>query len=88
MPTSTPAPVVALMTGHVWVRQDPSADAPFLGVILERGQRVELLAIFGDWCQVLWAPETQAEVTGWVPLKWVGTTVPIPARIVTPTIGP
>ena len=87
-PTSTRAPVVGLMTGHVWVRQDPSADAPLLGVILERGQRVELLAIFGDWCQVLWAPETQAEVTGWVPLKWVGTTVPIPAQIVTPTIGP
>ncbi len=76
------------MTGNVWLREGPSAGSPRLGVILERGLRVELLAVFGDWCQVHWAPEAGAEVTGWVPLQWVGTTDPIPAHMVTPTVGP
>jgi hypothetical protein len=86
--TPTPAPVVAVMTGHVWVRQAPAQDAPLMGVILERGQPVELQAVFGDWYQVRWTPEPETEVIGWVPMRWVGTTGPIPARIVTPTIGP
>ena len=47
-----------------------------------------LLAVFDDWCRVRWAPQAQAGAVGWVPLRWVGTTVPIPARMVTPTIGP
>jgi hypothetical protein len=87
-PTPTPAPVIGLMTGNVWLREGPSAGSPRLGVILERGLRVELLAVFGDWCQVHWAPESGAEVTGWVPLRWVGTTHSIPAHLVTPTVGP
>ena len=87
-PAPTPAPVIGLMTGNVWLREGPSADSPRLGIILERGQTVELLAVFDDWCRVRWAPQAQAEAVGWVPLKWVGTTVPIPARMVTPTIGP
>ncbi len=86
--TPTPAPVVGVMTGHVWVRQAPVPDAPLMGVILERGQLVELRAIFGDWCQVRWTPAGETEVIGWVPIRWVGTTAPIPAHIVTPTIGP
>jgi hypothetical protein len=87
-PTSTPSPVVGLMTGHVWVRRAPSPDASLMGVIVQRGQVVEILAVSGNWCQVRWAPEAETEVIGWVPLEWVGTTTPVPARIVTPTISP
>lgn len=85
--TPTPAPVVGLMTGNAWLREGPSADSPRLGVILERGQPIEILAASGDWYQVRWAPQGQAEVIGWVPAKWVGTTTPIPAWIVTPATG-
>lgn len=88
MATLTPAPVIGLMTGHVWLRAGPSADSPRPGVILERGQQVEILALFGDWYWVRWTPQAGAEVTGWVPVKWVGTVSPIPSRIVTPTASP
>jgi hypothetical protein len=86
-PTPTPAPVIGLMTGDAWLHEGPSADSPRLGVILERGQSVEILAVFGNWYRVCWAPQAQAEVIGWVLAKWVGTTTPVPARIVTPTPG-
>lgn len=87
-PTSTRAPVIGLMTGNVWLRDGPSADSPRLGMVLERGRSVEILAVLGDWCQVRWAGQAQAQVVGWVPLQWVGTTAPIPAHIITPTAGP
>jgi hypothetical protein len=81
----TPAPVNGVMLDHVRLRGAPSAESPPTGLILESGQSVEVLAVFGDWCRVRWMP--QAEVVGWVPVRWVETTTPIPARIVTPTIG-
>ncbi len=83
--TPTPAPLLGLMTGNVWLREEPSADSPRLGMTLRRGQSVEILAIFGDWYRVRWATSAQVEVTGWVPAQWVGTTTPIPAEIITPT---
>ena len=85
--TPTPAPVIGLMTGDVWLHEGPSADSPRLGVILERGQTVVILALFSEWVQVRWTSPAQAEVVGWVSLQWVGTTAPIPAQIVTPTPG-
>ena len=85
--TPTPAPVIGLMTGDVWLHEGPSADSPRLGVILERGQTVVILALFSEWVQVRWTSPAQAEVVGWVSLQWVGTTAPIPAHIVTPTPG-
>lgn len=86
--TPTPAPVIGLMTGDVWLHEGPSADSPRLGIVLQRGQTVEILALFGEWVQVRWTSPAQAEVVGWVSLQWVGTTTPIPAQIVTPTPGP
>ena len=88
IPTPTPAPVLGVMTGNVWLRLEPSTDASRLGVILERGEPVEILAVWDNWCWVRWAPEVQSEVRGWVPVEWVGVTGAIPARIVTPTAGP
>ena len=86
-PTAIPAPMIGVMTGNVWLRGGPSADSPRLGMILERGQSVEILAAFGDWYRVRWVPQAQTEVIGWVPAKWVGTTTSIPAWMVTPTPG-
>lgn len=88
IPTPTPVPVVGLMTGNVWLREGPSADSPRVGMILELGQPVEILAVFDDWCRVRWVPQAETQIVGWVPLRWVGTTSGIPARIVTPTIRP
>jgi hypothetical protein len=87
IPTATPAPATGVMVGSVWLRGGPSADSPRMGLILERDQPVEILAIFGDWAQVRWVPQAQAEVIGWVPARWVETTVPVPSRIVTPVAG-
>lgn len=86
-PTPSPTPVVGLMTGSAWLREGPSADSPRLGVVMQLGQTVEILAAFGEWYQVRWASQAQAAVTGWVPAQWVGTTTPIPVRIITPTPG-
>jgi hypothetical protein len=86
--TPTPAPVIGLMTGNVWLRQEPRADALRLGIVAERGQQVELLAVFDGWCQIRWAPDSQVQAVGWIPLRWVGTLDPIPERIVTATVAP
>jgi hypothetical protein len=90
MPTTTPtpAPVLGLMTGNVWLRQEPSAGSPRLGLVAERGQQVELLAVFDGWGQVRWVPFPLGQAVGWVPLQWVGTLDPIPASIVTVTVAP
>jgi hypothetical protein len=86
--TPTPTPVIGLMTGNVWLREGPSADAPRLGLILERGQPIKILAVSGNWYQVHWTRQTGAEVVGWVPVEWVGTTTPVPTWLVTPTLNP
>jgi hypothetical protein len=86
--TPTPAPVTGLMTGNVWLRQEPRDDAPRLGLIAERGQQVEILAVFDGWCQIRWVPSPQVQAIGWVPLRWVGTLAPVPARLVTATAAP
>jgi len=86
-PTVPPPPVTGQMAGDVWMRGGPSADSPRIGLVMEQGQSVEVLAVFGDWVQVRWVPQAQAEVIGWVPSRWVETAGAIPARIVTPTVG-
>ncbi len=84
-PTPTATPVTGIMIGNVWLRQEPSFDALRLGLILPEGRPVEILAATGDWYLVKWTPENQAEVTGWAPGRWVGTVLPIPETIITPT---
>jgi len=85
-PTSTP--LVGMMTGHVWMRSQPSSDAPLLGAIVERGESVTIRALYGEWCQIEWVPEAGSKVVGWVPLKWVGTVGLISNEITTPTVSP
>jgi hypothetical protein len=83
--TPTPAPVIGIMTGNVWLRAEPAPDAARPGVTLARGQQVEVLAVAGDWYRVRWVPQAGTEVVGWVPAQWVGTVDPIPTRLVTPS---
>jgi hypothetical protein len=80
--------VTGLMTGNAWLRQAPEANASRLGPIGRTGEQVEILAVYGDWCRIRLSPSAQAEATGWVPMRWVGTLEPIPARIITPTTTP
>lgn len=76
------------MTGNAWLRAEPAADAARPGPIATRGQVVEVMAVFGDWYLVRWAPAGQGQLVGWVPGRWVGTTAPIPPGLVTPTPAP
>jgi hypothetical protein len=76
------------MTGNAWLRQEPAENATRLGTVLLRGEPVVILAVYGEWAQVLWAPQPGIEVIGWVPLRWLGTASPVPADIITPTASP
>jgi hypothetical protein len=90
MPTATPtaASAGAVMTGSVYVRQGPGLTYDLLGMVLERGQRIEVVAVYGNWARVRWMPQDGAQVIGWVPLTWVGTLTAVPENIVTPTVIP
>ena len=76
------------MTGNVWVRENPDLDSDRLGLIIERGQPITILAVFDNWYRIRWAPQPDAEVIGWVPAEWVGTTTALPDWLVTPTANP
>ncbi|MCB0195113.1 MAG: hypothetical protein KDJ65_24410 [Anaerolineae bacterium] len=87
-PTATATPILGLMTGNVWVRENPDLDSDRLGLIIERGQPITILAVFDNWYRIRWAPQPDAEVIGWVPAEWVGTTTALPDWLVTPTANP
>ncbi|MCB0209558.1 MAG: SH3 domain-containing protein [Anaerolineae bacterium] len=87
-PTATATPVLGLMTGNVWVRENPDLNSDRLGLIIELGQPVTILAVFDNWYRIRWSPQPDAEVVGWVPAEWVGTTTALPDWLVTPTANP
>ena len=76
------------MTGSFYVRQGPGFEYDLLGMVLSRGQAIEVVAVYGDWLQARWTPQDGAEVVGWVLMRWVGTLTPFPGRIITPTATP
>jgi hypothetical protein len=85
-PTATPTagPVIGVMTGNVWSHEGPSiGSSP--AELLEQGQPVEILAVSGDWYRIRWISQGQNEFVAWVSARWVGTTMAIPASIITPT---
>lgn len=84
LPTPTATPVLGIMTGNVWLHDSPLAQSSRLGMALETGQPVQVLAVTGDWYQISWSPKEEAMVIGWVPAKWVGILGAIPAELVTP----
>lgn len=83
-PTPSPTPVRGIMTGNVWLHNGPSDQSPRLGMVLETGQTVEILAVSGTWYQICWSPQEDALVIGWAPARWIGTMGTIPAELVTP----
>jgi hypothetical protein len=87
-PTPTPSFVGAVMTGSVYVRQGPGLEYGLLGLVLERGRSVDILAAQGNWARVRWAPQDGAQIVGWVPMTWVGTLTPVPEWMMTPTVVP
>jgi len=90
-PTASATPlssVGGLMTGNVWLREAPSDDAPRFGIVMERGQPIEVLGVLGSWYQIRWSPHDGSEIIGWVPAQWVGTRVPIPEHLIKPTLAP
>jgi cytoskeletal protein RodZ len=90
MPTATPTLryAGAVMTGSVYVRQGPGLEYDLLGMVLTRGQAIEVVAVYGTWVQARWTPQSGAEVVGWVPMTWVGALTPFPEQIITPTSVP
>jgi hypothetical protein len=87
-PTATFAPVLGAAVGSEWVHEEPILSSPRVGPILERGQPVEILVVYGDWYLIRWMSPTYGESTGWVQSRWVGTAGSIPARIITPAATP
>lgn len=85
VPVPSATPFLGLMTGHVWLREGSDPDSPLLGVIVRRGETVEILAVYGDRYQVRWTLRGESVVIGWAPAMWVGTIDPIPVGIVTPS---
>jgi hypothetical protein len=87
-PTPTHQPFFGSLLGNFRVREQPDIDSPRSGIILEQGQPVEILAVYGNWYLVRWTSRWQETVIGWVPSRWVGTTSAIPPHLVTPTPAP
>lgn len=83
--TATPAPVTGMTVGSVWLREGPSESAPRLGLILQQGQRVKILAGHGDWYRVRWTAAADSEAVGWVPARSLEPVMPVPAGTVTPS---
>jgi hypothetical protein len=86
--TATPAPIRAVMTGDVFLHVGPSEESARLGSVIQRGQPVQILAVYGTWYRVRWVLPGQVEVIGWTPAEWVAAGQDIPNAIVTPTAAP
>ncbi len=81
--TDAPAPVVGVLLGNVWMHTGPAQETDRIGLALTLGE-VEVLALDGGWVRVRRMMEGQNEVTGWIPLTWLGLTGEIPAYLITP----
>lgn len=87
--TFTPSPsatslstLEGVLTGTVWVRAQPDAGSERIGWLTE-GNRVNVLAAYGDWLLVSWR-DAEGEHRGWATAVWISVSRPLPAEIVTP----
>ena len=90
LPSSTPtlAPFFGITLGNIWMHTRPSFISPRTGVILPLGERVELLAQYGEWVRVRQLSEDQYSIDGWIPARWLGISTSIPAHMITSTALP
>jgi SH3-like domain-containing protein len=72
------------MIGTVWLREEPRNGSPVTGETVNRGQPVEILAIYDDWMLIRWPIGDPEGASGWVPNRWVGMVAAPPAEIITP----
>jgi SH3-like domain-containing protein len=86
--TATPAPIRAVMTGDVFLHVGPSEESARLGSVIQRGQPVQIRAVYGAWYRVRRVLDSQVEVIGWSPAEWIATDQRIPSSIVTPSPAP
>jgi len=86
--TPTPAPFYGVTLGNVWMRLRPALNSPRTGAVLLLGERVELLAQYGDFVRVGKLSEGEYSIIGWIPARWLGISTSIPAHLITPTALP
>lgn len=77
-PEASPTLISGVVLGNVWLRSGPSDSSARTGVILSLGERVELLAVQGEWVQVRQITSEEYLAVGWINSRWFGTTEPIP----------
>lgn len=90
-PTHTPTPLPSptrltfkgVMTGNVWVQEEPRQDSKRYAAPALINTTVEVLAVYGPWTRIAWVDEFGLH-EGWVPGQWVGLTTPVPSSLVTP----
>ncbi len=87
-PTTSRAPFIGVILGNVWMRTGPSAEAARSEVVLTQGERVELLAVYGDWLRVKQISSEQVFAEGWIPARWFGAAEDFPALLITLTASP
>lgn len=87
-PTASPAPFTGLLLGNVWMHTAPSQESPRIGVVLMLGEHVEVMALNGEWVRIRRLDVGQNEATGWIPVRWLGVTAPVPDHLITPTQAP
>ncbi|MHC1781462.1 MAG: hypothetical protein AB9891_01645 [Anaerolineaceae bacterium] len=83
LPSSTPESFYGVMTGNVWIRENPDPASPANQVVIPINTKVELKAISGKWVKIAWVTEF-GDLEGWVPVDFVGMPFGVPERIVTP----
>jgi hypothetical protein len=74
-PGSQP-PVTGVLTGNPSLWSGPRPGGEHLGIILEEGESVEILASTDEWIRVRWVSPEGTEVTGWVQRRWVEIPTP------------
>jgi len=75
------------MTGSAWLFSSPGGGAQRTNIAVPRGESVKLLAAYGAWCRVQWAPQPGIDVTGWLGCRWIELPEGIPDAIITPVLG-
>lgn len=82
-PSPTPEAFYGVMTGNVWMREEPDPASPANQVVVPINTRVELKAVYGRWVKIAWVSEF-GSLVGWVPAGFVGMPLGVPGQIVTP----
>ncbi|MFC2037326.1 SH3 domain-containing protein [Chloroflexota bacterium] len=83
-PVAAPTPYLGVMIGNVRLRSEPRDNSPLIGVSVNTGRPVEVLAIYQEWYLIRWPPGDSTGTVGWIPGRWVGVVAVPPPEIITP----